>query len=369
MNGAVGGGRRIVAPRMEIVNGTTCYVFPVTGLKVEGAWNVGPVTISSGSAADEAVVDGVPSLCRPGEPLDDVRRAVLDADTTADVVAASVAHALSLVREALDVLRVFYRVETSAVRTIGEFGLPGEVNSGYVPYLARPSHEGGFVHVGHFIGAELTDLLRDRWEFSKAFRFVASTIGGECRNDGEGRAARAVALLGQSLRSERDTSLQYALTIFALDALLKGPGAGAQTYAVARRAIYFGCGRASGGLCGRDRDTCSYLALNPHFPRDRKKLDKLKSCDDVWWRCTEWLQVVSWFDQRAGFVHHGEATKSVGGTFAPDYWIYASLLTPILEWLKDHSDNPISDLDSVLAALPDPPDWSARAVESGHGER
>ncbi len=142
MNGAVGGGRRIVAPRMEIVNGTTCYVFPVTGLKVEGAWNVGPVTISSGSAADEALVDGVPSLCRPGEPLDDVRRAVLDADTTADVVAASVAHALSLVREALDVLRVFYRVETSAVRTIGEFGLPGEVNSGYVPYLARPSHEG-----------------------------------------------------------------------------------------------------------------------------------------------------------------------------------------------------------------------------------
>lgn len=349
------------------VTETSCFVFPVTGLYIEGLWSIGPVQLRPGGRG-EAPPAEFPFDPDDVDPSKDLRRAVLEADTTADVTAANAGEALDLLRRALDVLRVFSKVATSTVRTIGQFGLPGELNSGVVPYVTMPTREFGFHHIGHFIGLELSAELREQWSKSEEFQFVASTLGRDNLSDGERRGVRAVALLGQSLRSERDTTLQYALTVFALDTLLgAGPRIKGGTYAVARRAIYFSCGHATGDPCGRGRDTCLNLALDPAGGRQNvKKLNGLRDSDDTWWLCTEWQQLVGWFDHRAAYVHRGEDERPTERGFAPDYWVYASLLTPILAWFRAHPDEPILALDAALNGLPEAPDWSARAAEQGH---
>lgn len=147
----------------------------------------------------------------------------------------------------------------------------------------------------------------------------------------------------------------------ALEAWLLPERGTGLTYRLARAVAFFGCGRQNDDLCGRHRDTCPCLALDPGRTSERNKLKLLRTeGTEPPWRCAEWHRVVDWYEDRSGVVHGSGQVISYKDASNALYWVCRNLAEPILQWLADHPTDPVAALDEAIAALPPAPDREAR---------
>lgn len=342
------------------------FLLPVAGLQLDRAWSVGPVLVRPGAQAAaltaEAVAKSGGHAGMRGR-LEQVGTE-LAAGAIADVTAENIDAALELTESAVDVLRVFK--ESRRVWAGGTFGLPGQVYESTIRYIAMDARAGvGGPRRGDHLGTTLTEDDEEAWASSRGIARVAPLIDRDDLADGHVRALMGVRLLSQAMLEHRD-AMRLLNVMVAADALL---GRRARSFELARRWVYFGCGRLlTEGLCGRDRPTCPYLALDPALPADRKRLKQLRdrADADMRWRCSEWSDLLDRYDARSHVAHGGhpdEVVEKAGQRAA--FWTLHYLLEPILEWLIDHPEDPLSDLDAVIARLPEPPDWEQLITAGG----
>jgi hypothetical protein len=300
-------------------------------------------------ALDQAISDGLrPEL----KAIEEVRDHAIDGMrgwAAAEVKADDLTEAISLVHDALDVLRVFQQTRSQMKTTA--FGLPGDVHQARMLYLdLHDDNVGvGFRDNGEVLGSGLPDRELAQWSDSR-FDEVADFIGRSDPPDGPGRLVLACRLLARAV-FETQPSLRTLETIIAVETLLGGQG---KKYLLARRVSFLVCGRVDGQRCGRDGPSCDFLKLNPTSDSDRKRIKAMErdARADPAKRCSEWLDFLDRYDDRCG-VAHGEPGFEVPANDADGdlYWAIHWLLPAAIPWLLDHPNQPIDDLDTAISGL------------------
>jgi hypothetical protein len=332
------------------------FLVPIEGLTVLADWKVGPVVVRP---AAEAMTDA-----RLGRTLGDLEwfdKLVGEqaAGAFAMVETGDFDAAIDLVAQAVDVLRVLQHVR-HFTSLLTQFGIAGDVGRGVVPYIqidgGRAGH--GFSHRGNPLGWTFSDP--DEWADAPVFQWAASAIGASSPAESQRRALIGIQLLSQALVEQRGTFKMVEL-VGALEAWLLRRRAAGQTFRLARAIAFFGCGRHDDDLCGRSRDTCPYLELNPDIGAERSKLKRLRVKGALPpWRCSEWHRVVDWYDDRSEVVHGSGPLISYKEASNALFWVCRYLAEPILQWLADHPTDPVTALEAEIDALPPAPDWEAR---------
>lgn len=332
------------------------FLVSIEGLTVRIEWKVGPVVIGPASVVTDAVrQQKAPSSAE----WFNERVAELGSGACAMVEAVDRDAALDLVAQAVDVLRVLQHVRHFKME-LTQFGIAGDIGSGVVSYMEidpTQSWSGSF-HRGNPLGWTFNDP--DEWANAPVFQWAASAIGASSPSESQRRALIGIQLLSQAIVERRGTFKMVEL-VGALEAWLLPRRANGQTFRLARAVAFFGCGRQGNDLCGRSRDTCPYLELNPDVNAERNKLKQLRvQGAQPPRRCAEWHRVVDWYEDRSGVVHGSGLIISYKEASNALYWVCLNLAEPILHWLTEHPTDCVAALDDEIAALPPAPDWEVR---------
>jgi hypothetical protein len=276
------------------------------------------------------------------------------------VTAPSVEVATDLVGAAVDVMRAFQQSRSRWQTTT--FGLAGQVTTASMHYLAFGDSVGvGWRDFGHPLGWTFGAAQREEFEDSPGFTFAAAAVGKPDQSIGERKALLGIELTSRALLEHRPgAQLLYAM--IAAETLLLSRRRGSQTWQLARRAMFL-VGHSDGVHCGRDTQTCPFLALSPDSKPDLVDIKRVRDLarTDVRWRCSEWLRILDWYDIRSDIVHEG-ASESEEESSKVVFWLATRVVPASLEWFAAHPINPLERLDRAIAELPEAPDWQ-RIIE------
>jgi len=338
------------------------FFLPVEGLTVTDQWRVGDVTLYPVQAAKEAIEPWRPDDAS-GDVLEYWDRHVNDLldHCVAEVSAESYEAAVRSLSLSIDLLRVFQQNQTLVQTT--HFGLPGEIRFASMPYLRAGALPGsGSSRQTHHPGYTFTVKSLQAWNESAAFQFASAALRDQS-TEASRRTVIGTELLSRAILAN-DDAMRMLLVVMALEAMLIEKKAELKRYAFAQRVAFLNCGRPTGNLCGRSRETCTYLATPP-IRSNQPALDRLsdRATEDLWWKCTEWTDALEWYKTRNAIAHG--ATLEVPEKMASRalYWTLHHILVAVLELFAQHPEAPIDALRSAIAELPEPPDWEAMAAE------
>ena len=336
------------------------YLIPIDGLKIPRQWKVGRVTLHPGNAGPDLIRD-VPPVEVEGDFYRDGVHELLESakdSTIAEVPGGSdVDAAIDELRSSLDVLRLFQLSRQTIQST--SFGLPGDVLASRIGYIAiwensAPGHR----FVGEYLGFTFTEDSYDDWASSTAFQFLSDSLADPSSTEGAHRAVAGASLLARAATEHR-SDLKMLSVMAALEAWLLNRHSGPQTFRLARHVTWFGCGLPGDNLCGRDRPICAYLHLSPNNSCDRSRLSSLRVLGNthVAWRCSEWHRVMDWYDARSDAAHGVPNAVDAREASSAEYCVLHYLMEPILNWLREHPQAPVADLEAMIDAVEEPDRW------------
>ncbi len=333
------------------------FLIPIDGLSVEADLIVGPITVGPGPAAlallrstqpDRALLEHHDSIFKD---VSTTAFAVLSADDRES--------AFEQVAVAVDLLRLYQHVRYWDF-PIGQFALAGDLGHGVLPFGQIEDGRGGqgWIRRGQHLG--WTFKVTDQWGADSPFARLAESIGDPDLSEGARRALTGIHYVSQAIAIDK-AAFKIVALVTALEAWLLPRRGTAKTFRLARAVSFFGCGRHDSNLCGRTRDTCPYLALDPGRDADRRQLRHLRSDGHrPPWLCSEWHRVVDWYDLRSDVVHGDGCVVDSKEASSALFWVIRYLTEPILDWLETHAHDPIGALEQAIAQLPAAPDWEAR---------
>ena len=264
--------------------------------------------------------------------------------------------AVDLVEAALDVLRVF--LYTRARAKMPTFGMTDGGLGGAVQYADLGSGGLGWFRIGHFTGVHITEESAQAYVGSNFAAIAGAAVGAPAPTHNQAKALTAIRLASRALLTH-DPATQTVLMMTAAEVLLFGPGEKSKTYRLAQRCAFLLCGRPDGGLCGRDRDSCLILTADLSSGgagmKQLKKIEEMSSVDRRWC-CSEWLNVLDWYDIRSEVVHEG-GTVGHRDASRVSFWLVNRLLPATLDWYTENPENPHAAIESALRGLPQPPSW------------
>ena len=325
------------------------YVISIEGLAVSRSFSVGPVTIFNSITAIPFATEvnwsnEFESRLLPSEG---------HSGAAAYVHANSTGEAISMIRQALENLRVFQDGLTRSAHYT-HFGLPGEISSSSIFYLRHDNAGtgGGFTTSGLHLGYELGDVGIESWEqAAPTLQFAASAIGNADSTAGANRALNGIRHFSRSILAQ-EPDLRVLLIIAGLESMLSKNEQAPGRFSLARYLSYLSCWRV--GSCGKsNKEPCPYLVLDPREPKDFKLIKRLEWLmeKDNTWACTYWKMVNTWHETRSGFAHGNsyETDPDESRRFA--YWAYHQYFAPVLDWILAHPEDPAGSLDEALNGL------------------
>jgi hypothetical protein len=118
-------------------------------------------------------------------------------------------------------------------------------------------------------------------------------------------------------------------------------------------------------MCGRDRASCPYLALDPDDKPQREDLTRLleRAQSDARVLCSEHLRVIGWYNARNRAVHDGTVAADAKAVRNALYPLYRWFVPQAYRWYAAHNEDALHRLDEEIArvveekppeALPDP---------------
>jgi hypothetical protein len=339
-------------------------VLPVPHLNVTRVWEVGQVRLHPAGTASGLLTAARTAAPTPGPgwyaELVNEKGVEFDQSTLAEVTATNIGEALSLVTDALAVLRVVQRLQHPMVDVRAQtFGLPGQVMAATVHYLdltATPAV--GWRRLGAVPGWTLTDADHDAWIDDAVFRLLneALTQPEESRTSLQRRALVAIDLLNQAWLSwQPDVALMNSA--MALEVLLGEPHDRAKKFRIARRVSYFVCGWPNERYPDGRRLPCPYLTLpldNNGFPGTalRQLINDVESGTAPNMYCSQFFDVLDLYDARNTMVHTGRLGISAREEGQATWYLAVWFLRPVLTWFAEHPGAELADLDTEIAARP-----------------
>jgi hypothetical protein len=350
------------------------YLLPVSDLVLTGDWSIGCVLLRpQGSTrpliaqSREARAEQAPH--RYDQHLDQGLAARLDESTVAEVACAEPGEAYEHVADALAVLRLLQHERAPMVDTDWQtFGLPGQVAKWQVDFidLATGPAE-GFFRGGAVPGWTFSEDDHDAFQADAGLQFLSRALAKRRRTRVEQRAILAARLLSTSTL-EQDPDQKLLAAVMALEVLLGDDSDmrdGPKKFRLARRYAYLACSVPTHSMCGRDRASCAYLALNPDDKTPRRALiallDRAKS--DARVRCSAYLSVIDWYDARSRAAHDGTVGADLKAVRNVLYPLYRWFVPQVYRWYAAHGDDDRHHIDEAidLAVQERPPE----AIEEG----
>jgi hypothetical protein len=68
---------------------------------------------------------------------------------------------------------------------------------------------------------------------------------------------------------------------------------------------------------------------------------------------------MDWYDARSGAAHGDPASVDPKVASSAEYWVTHYLMEPILDWLREHPDDPVGELEAAIGTIDHPDGWSA----------
>lgn len=339
---------------------------PIDGLRIPCRWKIGRVTLHPGADGPDLIRD-VPPIGDEGDFFHDHVYELLESakESTIAVVPGSsnVDAAIDELRASLDVLRLFQLSRQAGQST--SFGLPGDVGEARIGYIAIWEHSApGHRISGEFLGFTFTQESCEDWANSTPFRYLSDSLADPSPTEGARRAVTGARLLARAATEYRP-DLKMLGVMAALEAWLLNRQSGPQTLRLARHMTWFGCGLPREYLCGRDRPICPYLYLSPNCRLDRGRLKSLRDLGNtrVAWRCSKWHQAMDWYDARSDAAHGDPGGVDAKEASTAEYCVLHYLMEPILDWLREHPEDPVADLEAAIDATQKPDSWP-RMIEA-----
>lgn len=334
-------------------------LLPVRDLTLTREWSVGRVRLLPSGAARPLVVAARDAAAGSApqwydEHIDSVA-ARFDDMTVAEVIGAEPTDAYEHVADALAVLRLLQHQQAPMVDTDWQtFGLPGQVAQWHVEFIDLTSWPGdGFFRGGAVPGWTFSDDDYDAFHADPGLQFLSRALAKDERTRLEQRAILAARLLSTStLEQNPDQKLLSAVT--ALEVMLgDDDSTGSQKYRLARRHAFLTCLVLSGSMCGRDRPSCPYLALDPADGTQRQEITALvrRARSDARVRCTMHQDVVVAYDARNRAVHEGTAGADLTTVRTMLDPIYRWLVPAVLRWYAACNGDDLQQLDEEIARV------------------
>lgn len=334
---------------VPVEGGSRRFFLPIEGLSLESPWSVGPVTFEP-RAQTEPHNAGLEPRDWDSEAfwrhLDDRK-----IQAFAVVTATSIHEALSLLREAFDVMTVFSQHRAQARTT--KFGLVGDTYLSIIHYAQQGHPSGyGWLNGGEALGSKLGARARGDWDGLAGIQFASGLIGQVPASEGERRAATGVRLMAQAARA-RDPNLKVLGYAMALEAMLM-PRRGPKALQFAQRVTYF----AAESTCSRDDDSCPMLAFDPCTDHGADLLRRLTNIgrEEPTRRCSTWHRARDLYDLRSAIVH-GEPVGIDDETVSRvEFLVMNRMSEPVLRFLSENREAPAVALGELLKSIPEPPD-------------
>lgn len=157
----------------------------------------------------------------------------------------------------------------------------------------------GFFRGGAVPGWTFSDDDYDAFQAHTGLQFLSRALAKRERTRLEQRAILAARLLSTSTL-EHDPDQKLLAAVMALEVLLgeDDDKDGPKKFRMARRYAFLACSVPSGSMCGRDRASCPYLALQPGDKAQRRELEALhgRGDSDVRVQCSTYLRAIGLYN-------------------------------------------------------------------------
>ena len=350
------------------------YLLPVRELTLTREWVVGRVRFLPSGATRALVAE-----CRGGSDrrfperydkrVDEGVAKRLDESTVAEVFCAEPEAAYEHVADALAVLRLLQHQLSPMVDTDWQtFGLPGQAAQWHIEFLNLTNGAAdGFLRGGAQPGWAFSDDDHSAFQADSGLQFLSHAMAKEHRTRLERRSVLAARLLSTSTL-EQDPDQKLLAAVMAVEVLLGDEDSGPQKFRLARRHAFLTCLVPTREMCGRDRPSCRYLALDPAHSAQRHAITALVDLaqSDVTIRCTMYLDVIGLYDARSRAVHEGTAGADLEAVGKALYPVYRWMVPEALRWYATCAGDDLPSLDEEIARIarerpPEPnPDASAQ---------
>ena len=323
------------------------YLFAVPHLELSDEWIVGEVELHPAGATTQ-LVDAERALRKWGRneydnTLDTREVAELDRGSVVLVHSTDPRVAYKLASDALGVLRLLAASRHPRVNTEWQtFGLEGELLEVSVPYIdldAGPG--GGWFHEGAAPGWAFNHQDRVAFEDNRGLQFLANTVTRMSPHDSglRRRLQLGIRLLNNSFL-EYDADRKLLSLVTSLEVLLGESKWQGKKFGIARRAAYLSCSIPQNSMCGRDRASCPYLALDPSgkVPAQLKDLVQ-RSKTDTNALCSFYRHIFDLYEWRNDVVHEGTSGRSFDDVKHASWRVNRWLIPPLLEWCADHPED------------------------------
>jgi hypothetical protein len=335
------------------------YLLPVRDLTLTREWLVGRVRLLP-TGATRPLIAGYREGSERRFPewydrrIDEGVAGRFDESTVAEVSCAEPEAAYEHVADALAVLRLLQHQQSPTVDTDWQtFGLPGQVAQWHVEFLNLTNGASeGFLRGGAQPGWEFSDDDHSAFQADSGLQFLSHALAKDDRTRLEQRAVLAARLLSASTL-EQDPDQKLLAAVMAVEVLLGDDDSGPQKFRLARRHAFLTCLAPTGDMCGRDRPSCRYLALDPANSAQRQQITALvdQAQSDVGVRCTMYLDVINLYNARSRAVHEGTVGADLPAVRNALYPVYRWMVPEALRWYAACVGDDLQALDEEIARV------------------
>jgi hypothetical protein len=333
------------------------YLLPVRDLTVTREWAVGRVRFHPAGATRPLIAESRESSERRfpewyDRRIDEGVAARFDQSTVAEVFCAEPEAAYGHVADALAVLRLFQHRQSPRVDTDWQtFGLPGQVPQWHVEFLSLTNGASeGFFRGGAQPGWAFSDDDYPAFQTDSGLQFLSRALAKDDRTRLEQRAILATRLLSTSTL-EQDPDQKLLAAVMAVEVLLGDDDGGPEKLRLARRHAFLTCLVLTGEMCGRDRPSCRYLALDPGNDAQRREIAALieRARSDGRVRCTMYLDIIGLYNARNRAVHDGTVGADLKTVRNALYPVYRWMVPEALRWYAACAGDDVQQLDDEIA--------------------
>jgi hypothetical protein len=338
------------------------YLLPVDGLKIDTEWSIGSVRLYRTGSAERLVEEARQARLSSGGSLGPAAlRDLVDArlmetfsgSAIARVEATNERLAYDRASDALGVLRLFAAWRSPMTNTEQQsFGLAGELplrTAEYIDLAAGPAP--GWFREGTFAWQELDSVQCTAFQSSPGAQFLVSCldVSGELASQLQRRSMLGQRLLNQAIFDQQPDRKVISLVV-GLEVLFGEQEWQGKGYGLARRIAFLTCGAHNGQMCGRDRPSCPYLALDPAKGPSEELRELVRNASVATHTyCARYLEILRLYRWRTDAVHEGSCRASADEIRTLGWPIYSWLLPAFFEWCAAHPTDEVSLLDAEIA--------------------
>lgn len=182
------------------------------------------------------------------------------------------------------------------------------------------------------------------------FTYLGSCVG---LSPDQTSAMRRRLILGLRLFNnailDYDADRKLLSIVNALEILFAEDDWQGKAYGLARRAAFLSCSVPIGSMCGRDRSSCPYIAVDPgrKVPQALKDLVK-RSETDASVLCSHYRFAFDLYQWRNGAVHEGASGKDFEEVERAGWEVAQWVLPPLLAWCADHPEDDIGAIEQDI---------------------